>query len=90
MGKHIEIIPKFNKDDYVINRASGNMGIIKGVTKKGYYQFKAYYSKMFDEFNDVKNLNYDLQINYQEFMDFCTDEEKQNLDKLMKEKGWKC
>ena len=39
----------FNKGDYIINRNSGNIGLVKSITKKGYYQFKAYYSNMFEE-----------------------------------------
>lgn len=80
------IEPKFQKGDYIINRTNGNMGIIKNVSKKGYYQFSAYYSSMFDELKDVKNLNYDLQINYQKFYDLCTDEEKKKLDDIIKKK----
>lgn len=83
------IEPKFQKGDYIINRTSGDMAIVKGVTKKGYYQFSEYYSKMFHELKDVKNLNYDLQINYQKFYDICTEEEKKKLDDIIKEKGGK-
>lgn len=83
------IEPKFQKGDYIINRTSGDMAIVKGVTKRGYYQFSAYYSKMFHELKDVKNLNYDLQINYQKFYDICTEEEKKKLDDIIKEKGGK-
>ncbi len=79
--------PKFDKGDYVINRSCGDMGIIKGVSKKGYYQFKAYYSGMFKRLNDVKNFNYDLQINYQKFWDLCDEDEKALLgNKLAEEK----
>lgn len=79
--------PIFKKGDYIINRASGDMAIIKGVTKKNYYQFDAYYGAMFDALKDVKNLNYDLQVNYQKFYDLCTEEEKKKLDDIIKEKG---
>ena len=41
--------PLFKEGDYVASKWSGDMAIIKGVTKKGYYSFKAYYSVMFDE-----------------------------------------
>ena len=75
----------FKKGDYIINRNSGDMAIIKGVTKKGYYQFTAFYGHMFKKFKDVKNFNYDLQINYQKFYDLCTDEEKKKLDDMIKE-----
>jgi hypothetical protein len=81
------IEPKFSSGDYIINRNSGDMAIVKGVTKKGYYQFSVYYGSMFDELKDVKNFNYDLQINYQKFYDLCTKEEKEKLDKIVKEKG---
>lgn len=81
------IEPKFSKGDYIINRTSGDMAIVKGITKKGYYQFSAYYGHMFGKLKDVKNFNYDLQINYQKFFDLCTDEEKKELDKIIKEKG---
>jgi len=81
--------PIFKKGNYIINRASGDMAIVKGVTKKNYYQFDAYYGEMFKEFKDVKNLNYDLQVNYQKFYDLCTEEEKKKLDDIIKEKGEK-
>ena len=42
---------------------------------------------MFKEFRDVKNKMNDLQINYQKFWEPCTNEEKKQLDKLIKEKG---
>ena len=77
--------PKFEKGDYIINRTNGNMAIVKNVTKRGYYQFSAYYSAMFKELKDVKNLNYDLQINYQKFYDLCNEEEKEKLDSIIKE-----
>lgn len=83
------IEPKFQKGDYIINRTSGDMAIVKGVTKRGYYQFDAYYGAMFRELHDVKDKNYDLQIHYQKFYDLCTDEEKKKLDELIKEKGGK-
>lgn len=79
--------PKFNKGDYIISHSSGDMGIVKGITKKGYYQFKAYYDAMFNDLKDVKNLNYDLQVNYQKFFELCTDEEKKKFDEIIKEKG---
>ena len=79
------IEPIFKKGDYIINRASGNMAIVKGITKKGYYQFEEYYSTMFHELYDTKDKNYDLQINYQKFYDLCNEEEKKKLDDLIKE-----
>lgn len=75
----------FKSGDYIINRTSGDMGIVKGVTKKGYYQFKAYYGSMFKELKDVSSKNFDLQINYQKFYDLCNDEEKKKLDSIIEE-----
>jgi len=75
----------FKKGDYIINKTSGDMAIVKGVTKKGYYQFEAYYGNMFNQLKDVKNYNYDLQINYQKFYELCNEEEKKKLDDLIKE-----
>ena len=83
------IEPKFQKGDYIINRTSGDMAIVKGITKKGYYQFSTYYGHMFKRLKDVKNENYDLQVNYQKFYDLCTEEEKEKLDEIIKEKGGK-
>ena len=77
------IVPKFKTDDYITNRTTGDLAIIKGITKKGYYQFKAYYGNMFHELKDVKNKNFDLQINYQEFYDLCNEEEKKKLDEII-------
>lgn len=79
--------PKFKSGDYVTNRACKDLAIIKGITKKGYYEFKEYYCNMFHELKDLKNLNYTLQINYQKFWDICNDEEKKKLDEIIKEKG---
>lgn len=81
------IEPKFSKGDYIINRTSGDMAIVKDITKKGYYQFSAYYGNMFHELKNVKDKNYDLQIHYQKFYELCTDEEKKKLDEIIKEKG---
>lgn len=75
----------FKSGDYIINRTSGNMAIVKGVTKKGYYQFKAFYGSMFKELKDVSNKNFDLQINYQKFYDLCNEEEKKKLDSIIEE-----
>ena len=80
------IEPKFSKGDYIINRHSGNMAIVKGLTKKGYYQFTAYYGAMFDKLKDLKKFAYELQVNYQKFYDICTEEEKEKMDKILKEK----
>ena len=89
MEKKNKIEPKFKPQDYIINRVSSDMAIVKGITKKNYYQFEAYYSAMFDELKDVKNLNYDLQVDYQKFFDLCNEKEKTKLDNIIKEKGEK-
>lgn len=81
------IEPIFKKDDYVVNHYSGDLAIIKGISKKGYYQFKAYYDAMFCEFKDLKNSSYELQTNYQKFFELCNDEEIKKLNDLIKEKG---
>ena len=83
----IIIEPKFKKDDYIVSQSSGDLAIVKGITKKGYYQFKAYYDAMLDELKDVKNLSYELQVNYQKFFELCNDNEKKKLDMILKEKG---
>ena len=81
------IEPKFQKGDYIINRTCGDMAIVKGVTKKGYYQFEAYYGGMFKQLKDVKDKNYDLQINYQKFYELCDENEKKKLDEIIKKGG---
>ena len=78
-------VPKFKQNDYIINRTAGDMAIVKGVTSRGYYQFEAYYGNMFKDLKDVKNKNYDLQVDYQKFWDFCTSEEKSKLDRIIEE-----
>jgi hypothetical protein len=80
------IEPKFQKGDYIISRSCGDMGIIKGLSKKGYYQFEEYYGGMFKK---LKDKGYELQINYQKFYELCTKEEKEKLDEIIKEKGGK-
>jgi hypothetical protein len=42
---------------------------------------------MLDELKDIKNLSYDLQVNYQKFFELSNDEEKKKLDEIIKEKG---
>lgn len=81
------IEPKFQKGDYIINRTCGDMAIVKGITKKGYYQFEAYYGGMFKQLKDVKDNNYDLQINYQKFYELCDENEKKKLDEIIKKGG---
>ena len=80
---------KFKKGDYIINRTSGDMAIVNGVTKKGYYQFEQYYGGMFGDLKDIKDKNYDLQINYQKFFELCDEKEKEKLNEIIKEKGGK-
>lgn len=81
--------PKFKPQDYIINRNAGDMAIVDSVTTKGYYHFKVYYGDMFKKLKDVNNKLNDLQVNYQKFWDFCTEEEKKKLDDIIKEKGEK-
>lgn len=81
------IEPKFQKGDYIINRTCGDMAIVKGITKKGYYQFEVYYGNMFKQLKDVKDKNYDLQINYQKFYELCDENEKKKLDEIIKKGG---
>ena len=81
------IEPKCQKGDYIINRTCGDMAIVKGITKKGYYQFEAYYGNMFKQLKDVKDKNYDLQINYQKFYELCDENEKKKLDEIIKKGG---
>ena len=82
------IEPKFEKDDYIINHASGDIAIVKGVTKKGYYQFKEYYNGMTNDLKDLKDYNYELQTNYQKFWEQCNDDEKRKIiDNAIKERG---
>lgn len=80
------IEPKFKTGDYIINKSSGDMAIVDKITKKGYYHFKEYYGNMFHEFKDTKNPLFDLQINYQKFYDLCTEDEKNKLEELIKQK----
>lgn len=81
---YTRIEPIFKKGDYIINSNSGDMAIVKGVTKKGYYQFEAYYGSMFGALKDVSDKTYDLQVNYQKFFQPCTDKEKKALDDIIK------
>jgi hypothetical protein len=83
----MRVEPIFKSGDYIINRNSGDMAIIDKVTPKNYYHFKAYYGNMFKELKNVKDNNYDLQVNYQKFYDFCNEDEKKRFDKIIKEKG---
>ena len=86
MEKKNKIEPKFKPQDYIINHTSGDIGIVKGVSKKKYYQFKAYLGGMFGE---LKPKGYELQVNYQKFYDLCTDKEKEKIDTAIKKSGGK-
>ena len=79
--------PIFKPGDYIINRSADDMAIIDKVTKKNYYHFKAYYGGMLNEFKNVEDKSYDLQVNYQKFFDLCNEEEKKKLDELIKNRG---
>ena len=37
-------------------------------------------------FDELKEEGYELQINYQKFYDLCTEEEKEKLDNIIKQK----
>ena len=76
--------PKFKAGDYITNKKTGDLAIVKGVTKKNYYQFEAYYGAMFKELKDVKDKTFDLQVNYQKFYELCNDEEKNKLNEIIK------
>lgn len=82
----MRVEPKFKAGDYIINRTSGDMGIVAKVTPRNYYHFKEFYGKMFNELKDIKDDSYDLQVNYQKFYDLCTDEERKKLDEIIKTK----
>jgi len=77
------IEPKFKPGDYITNRKSGDLAIVKGVTKKNYYQFEAYYGAMFGELKDVKDKLFDLQVNYQKFYELCNEKEKKKLNEII-------
>ena len=47
----------------------------------------AYYGNMFKQLKDVKDKNYDLQINYQKFYELCDENEKKKLDEIIKKGG---
>ena len=83
----IVIEPKFNKGDYIINHSSNDLAIVKGVTKKGYYQFETYYSGMSKQLKDLKNMTFELQVNYQKFFELCNDEEKEKLNEIIKKES---
>lgn len=80
----MRVEPKFKPGDYIINRTSGDMGIIDKITPKNYYRFKAFWGHIFKE---VKEKNYELQVNYQKFYDLCNENEKKRLDEIIQNKG---
>lgn len=82
---NMELVPLFEKGDYIISTGSGDMAIVNSVDKKGYYHFKAYYNRMFKQLFDVKS--FILHVDYQKFMRKCTDEERKELDAIIKEKA---
>jgi len=73
----------FKKGDYIINHSSGDLAIVKGVTKKNYYQFEVYYDNMFEELKNLKDNKYELQVNYQKFFELCNEEEKNKLNEII-------
>lgn len=75
--------PIFKEGDYIINHSSRDIAIVKGVTKKGYYEFKAYYSSMLNELKDVSDPKHNLQIHYQKFFEPCGEDERQKIDALI-------
>ena len=50
---------RFKEGDYIISRASGDMGIFSKIDKKGYVYFKKYYGEMFEEIKD-KGFNFKM------------------------------
>jgi len=75
--------PKFKKGDYIINRRAKDMAVYDKVDKKGYMHFKYYYGGMLEKLKDVST--YTMLINYQDFYDFCTEEEKKKLDDIIEQ-----
>lgn len=76
----IVVNPKFKNGDYIINRTCGDMAVVKGVTQKGYYTFLHYYNNMSKVMKNLDKYTYELQVNYEKFFDYCTDDEKKDLD----------
>lgn len=77
----------FKKGDYIISHASGDMAVYDKADDRGYMHFKYYYGGMFKELKDCKNFT--LQINYQKLYELCNEEEKKQMDEIIKEKGGK-
>ena len=73
----------FKKGDYIISHSSGDLAIVKGITKKNYYQFEAYYDNMLEELKNLKDNKYELQVNYQKFFELCNEEEKNKLNEII-------
>lgn len=82
----VVIEPLFSKGDYIINRSAGDIAIVKGISKKGYYQFDAYYNAMLNELTDLKKYTYELQVNYQKFFEHCNKDEKDKINKIIEER----
>lgn len=84
----MKVEPIFNPGDYIINRKekseNSDIGIVKGITKKGYYTFSHFYGGMFKQ---LKGSGYELQVNYQKFYDLCTEDEKREFDKIINEQS---
>lgn len=70
--------PKYRKGDYIINRKSKDIAIVKGIDKKGYYHFSAYLSGMFGTLKDADNTT--LYHSYQQFFEPCNDDERKIID----------
>ena len=73
---------KFKKGDYIINRKTGNIGIFDKLKKRHLY-FTHYYSDMFDKISN----DHHFAIDYQDFFDICTEEEKEKMDEIIKKKN---
>lgn len=80
----------FKKGDYIISHTSGDMAVYDKADDRGYMHFKYYYSGMFKKLKDDDECKkYSLQINYQEFYELCNEEEKKQMDEIIKEKDGK-
>ena len=70
--------PKYGKGDYIINRKSKDIAIVKEVDKKGYYHFSAYLSGMFGTLKEADKTF--LFFTYQQFFEPCNDDERKIID----------
>lgn len=75
---------KFKQGDYIINRAVGDMMVLKKVDEKNYMHF-AYYYSTWDKGMIQRNGNNTMQVDYQKFLDWCNEDEKSLMDKYIKE-----